>query len=95
MKFDLMASIALVGAAYLLIAIKMSRYFTKKLYKFKTYVLSHKNDKRLFSVVLICLASVVFLNKIYSYQPLNTKTFYNATIAEPRDIKNLYDLYSE
>lgn len=72
MKFDLMASIALVGAAYLLVGIKMSQYFIRKLQKFKTYVLSHRRDKQLFVGIVVCLAAVIILSDQVPIEAIRT-----------------------
>lgn len=58
-KFDLMASLALVGAAYLLVGIKMALYLSRKLEKFKTKVLSHRNDSYLLAAILVTLIMVL------------------------------------
>jgi hypothetical protein len=58
-KFDLMASLALVGAAYLLVGIKMALYLSRKLGKFKTKVLSHRNDSYLLAAILVTLIMVL------------------------------------
>ena len=54
-----MASLALVGAAYLLVGIKMALYLSRKLEKFKTKVLSHRNDSYLLAAILVTLIMVL------------------------------------